>query len=186
MQPLSSSSRPEVADHAAHMCRYGRVHAVWKLRAAILSYDLFDGFAASLCIRESPPGPEGGGGLCRCYSHLTDRCYRQTGTGAVLPPSPPVSGAFPVSRGIRPVIGPPLASSAGPPFVALPPVTLLSTHKCRYVGLCKQCFGVVRRLWSPTEREQRWTKAGQESELMSGLNRSNLPSRFGCCPDWSG
>jgi PPOX class probable F420-dependent enzyme len=34
-------------------------------------------------------------------------------TGAVDPPSPTVSGALPTSRGIRPVIGPPLAEEAG-------------------------------------------------------------------------
>jgi hypothetical protein len=73
-------------------------------------------------------GRPAGGFLDATYVQFElERTYRQTGTGAFLPPSPPVSGALPVSRGIRPVIGPPMASSAGPPFVALPPVTVLST-----------------------------------------------------------
>jgi hypothetical protein len=34
-------------------------------------------------------------------------------TGAVKPPSPPVSGELPTVAGIRPLIGPPLAAPAG-------------------------------------------------------------------------
>jgi hypothetical protein len=40
----------------------------------------------------------------RSYGHCT---------GAANPPSPIVSGAVPTSRGIRPVMGPPLVEEAG-------------------------------------------------------------------------
>jgi hypothetical protein len=43
-------------------------------------------------------------------------------TAASLPPSPTVSGEFPVSRGIKPEIGPPLAAAAGVSSVAFAPV----------------------------------------------------------------
>src|SRR5215831_6980036 len=51
-------------------------------------------------------------------------------TGAVKPPSPTVRGAFPTSRGISPVIGPPFVADAGVESVWFAPALLGTTLHC--------------------------------------------------------
>ena len=87
---------------------------------------------------KAPDDRSPGRGLSRRYLHSVQaRAHLgQTATGGVEtsvatygqlpsvapdPPPPPPMFPLPTSLGIRPVIGPPLASSAGVPFVPLPP-----------------------------------------------------------------
>jgi hypothetical protein len=60
-------------------------------------------------------GPQGPGVRCRGPRPSPPRQRLPYGhwTGAVKPPSPPVSGELPTVAGIRPLIGPPLAAPAG-------------------------------------------------------------------------